>query len=111
VVFLALGLEVFLVRFLWFLSIYRALVDQILAMEYRWGVPTIPKVLCKSMEQFGRSRVGFGGVDSRVLFIPRVPAWPVLPVLLTGLIGAEALWVLPRVFMLIRIPNLVNMHT
>jgi hypothetical protein len=37
-----------------------------------YGVPpTIPKVLRKSMERFGRLGVGFGGVDPRVLFIPR----------------------------------------
>jgi hypothetical protein len=32
-----------------------------------------PKVLQKSVEQFGRSRFGFGGVDPRVLFIPSCP--------------------------------------
>jgi hypothetical protein len=32
--------------------------------------PTIPKVLLKSVERFGRLRFGFGGVDLRVLFIP-----------------------------------------
>jgi hypothetical protein len=30
-----------------------------------------PKVLRKSVERFGRSRVRFGGVDPRTLFIPR----------------------------------------
>jgi hypothetical protein len=29
--------------------------------------------LCKSVERFGRSRFGFGGVDPRVMFIPRSP--------------------------------------
>jgi hypothetical protein len=42
------------------------------------------------VERFGRSRVGFGGVDPRVLFIPERPS-------LTGLTGAVAAWVLPRV--------------
>jgi hypothetical protein len=36
--------------------------------------------LFKSVERFGRSRLGFGGVDPRVLFIPRSQV--------TGLIGA-----------------------
>jgi hypothetical protein len=42
-----------------------------------WGVPTIPKVLRKSVERFGRSGVGFGGVDPLVLFIPRAQVTPV----------------------------------
>jgi hypothetical protein len=33
-----------------------------------------PKVLFKPVERFGRSRLGFGGVDLRVLFIPRSPS-------------------------------------
>jgi hypothetical protein len=37
--------------------------------------------LFKSMERFGRSRFGFGGVDPRVLFIPSCPGY-------TGLTGA-----------------------
>jgi hypothetical protein len=40
-----------------------------------------PKVLFKSVERFGRSRFGFGGVDPRVLFIPSCPGY-------TGLTGA-----------------------
>jgi hypothetical protein len=36
-----------------------------------------PKVLRKSMERFGRSGVGFGGVYPRVLFIPRAQVTPV----------------------------------
>jgi hypothetical protein len=47
-----------------------------------WGVPKIPKVLFKSVERFGRSRLRFGGVDPRVLFIPRSPGR-------TGLTGAS----------------------
>jgi hypothetical protein len=78
-VFLALGLEAFLVGFLRFLSSWQDSVDQ-MAMECPWGVPTIPKVLCNTLERFGRSGVGFGGVDPRVLFIPSGPAWPVWPV-------------------------------
>jgi hypothetical protein len=35
----------------------------------------IPKVLFKSVERFGRSRFGFGGVDPRVLFIPSCPGY------------------------------------
>jgi hypothetical protein len=62
-VFGALGLEAFSVGFLKFLLILQVFVDQILDMEYPWGVPTIPKVLHKSVEWFGRSGVGFGGVD------------------------------------------------
>jgi hypothetical protein len=37
--------------------------------------------LFKSVERFGRSRFGFGGVDPRVLFIPSCPGY-------TGLTGA-----------------------
>jgi hypothetical protein len=40
-----------------------------------------PKVLLKSVERFGRSSFGFGGVDPRVLFIPSCPGY-------TGLTGA-----------------------
>jgi hypothetical protein len=41
----------------------------------------MPKVLFKSVERFGRSKFGFGGVDPRVLFIPSCPGY-------TGLTGA-----------------------
>jgi hypothetical protein len=37
--------------------------------------------LFKSVERFGRSKFGFGGVDPRVLFIPSCPGY-------TGLTGA-----------------------
>jgi hypothetical protein len=37
--------------------------------------------LFKSVERFGRSKFGFGGVDARVLFIPSCPGY-------TGLTGA-----------------------
>jgi hypothetical protein len=40
------------------------------------------KVLFGSVEQIGRSGVGFGGVDSRVLFITSCPG-------VTGLTGAS----------------------
>jgi hypothetical protein len=93
-VFDVLGLEEFLVGFLRFLLIWQVLVDKNLAMDYPWGVPTIPKVLRKSVEWFGRSGVGFGRVDPRVLFIPRAQATPVWPVPLTGLTGADPIWVL-----------------
>jgi hypothetical protein len=92
-----LGLEEFLAGFLRFLLIWKVLVDKILAMDSPWGVPTIPKVLRKSVERFGRSRVGFGGVDSRVLFIPRAQATPAWPVPLTGLTGADPSWGFARV--------------
>jgi hypothetical protein len=81
-VFGVLGLEEFLVVFLRFLLIWQVLVDKNLAMDYSWGVPTIPRVLHKSVERFGRSRFGFGGVDLRVLFIPSCPS-------LTGLTGVR----------------------
>jgi hypothetical protein len=59
-----------LAGFLRFLLIWQVLVDKILAMDSPLGVPTIPKVLHKSVERFGRSGVGFRGVDQQVLFIP-----------------------------------------
>jgi hypothetical protein len=70
-VFGVLGLEVFLAGFLRFLLIWQVLVGLNLAMDSSWGVLTIPKVLFKSVERLGRSRLGFGGVDPRVLFILR----------------------------------------
>jgi hypothetical protein len=48
-------------------------VDHNLVKECPCGVPTIPKVLFGSVERIGRSGVGFGGVDPRVLFIPSCP--------------------------------------
>jgi hypothetical protein len=68
-------------EFLRFLLIWQVLVDINLAMDSPSGVPTIPKVFLKSVEQFGRSRFGFGGVDPRVLFIPSCSGY-------TGLTGA-----------------------
>jgi hypothetical protein len=67
-------------------------VDNNLSMESPSGVPTIPKVLHKSVERFGRSRFGFGGVDPRVLFIPSCPG-------LTGLTGVcdQFDWCMPLV--------------
>jgi hypothetical protein len=50
-------------------------VDHNLAMECPRGVPTIPKVLFRSVERIGSSGVGFGGVDSRVLFILSCPSY------------------------------------
>jgi hypothetical protein len=58
-----------LAGFLQFLLIWQVLVDINLAMDSPWGLTTIPKVLRKFVERFGGSRVGFGGVDPRVLFI------------------------------------------
>jgi hypothetical protein len=72
-VFVVLGFVVFLAEILRFLLIQRVLVDHNLAMECPWGVPTIPKVLCVSVEWIGRWEVGFGGVDPRVLFHPSCP--------------------------------------
>jgi hypothetical protein len=80
-VFGVLGLEEFLAGFLRFLLIWQVLVGLNLAMDSSWGVPTIPKVLFKSVEWFGRSKFGFRGVDPRVLFIPSCPGY-------TGLTGA-----------------------
>jgi hypothetical protein len=85
-VFGVLGLEEFLAGFLRFLLIWQVLVDINLAMDSPWGVPTIPKVLRKSVERFRRSGVGFGGVDPRVLFTPTSSGD-------TGLTGADPYWV------------------
>jgi hypothetical protein len=71
-----------LAGFLRFLLIWQVLVDINLSMDSPGVVPTIPKVLHKSVERFGRSRFGFGGVDPWVLFIPSCPG-------LTGLIGVR----------------------
>jgi hypothetical protein len=95
-VFIFLGFVVFLAEFLWFLLIKQVLVDHNLAIEFPWGVPTIPKVLFRSVEQTGRSGVGFGGVYPRVLFIPSCPGS-------TGLTGVRSLWDLPRLSCLIRV--------
>jgi hypothetical protein len=81
-VFVVLGFGVFLAEILRFLLFQRVLVDHNLAMECPWGVPTIPKVLFETVERIGRSGVGFGGVDPRVLFIPSCPS-------LTGMTGAS----------------------
>jgi hypothetical protein len=74
-VFGVLRLAEFLAGFLRFLLIQRVLVDHNLAMDCPLGVPTIPKVLFGSMERIGRSGVGFGEVDSRVLFISSYPIY------------------------------------
>jgi hypothetical protein len=70
-----------LAGFLRFLLISQVLVGLNLAMDSSGGFPTVPKVLFKSLERFGRSKFGFGGVDPRVLFIPSYPGY-------TGLTGA-----------------------
>jgi hypothetical protein len=96
-VFSVLGLEEFLAWFLRFLLIWQVLVDKIMAMDSSWGVPIIPKVSFNSVERFGRSRLGFGWVDPRVLFVPSCPGY-------TGLTGAldrsdrwDPWWVFARV--------------
>jgi hypothetical protein len=76
------GLEKVLAGFLRFLLFGQVLVGLNLDMDSSCGVPIIPKVLFKPVERFGRSRLRFGGVDPRVLFIPRSPGH-------TGLIGAS----------------------
>jgi hypothetical protein len=81
-VFIVLGFVVFVEEILWFLLIQRVLVDHNLAMECPWGVPTTPNVLCESLEWIEISGVGFGGVDSQVLFITSCPG-------VTGLTGAR----------------------
>jgi hypothetical protein len=48
------------------------------------------------MERIGRSGVGFGGVDPRVLFIPSCPG-------VTGLTGVCLVWDLPGVNFLTRV--------
>jgi hypothetical protein len=53
------------------------------------------------MERIGRSVVGFGGVDPRVLFIPSCPGYTGRLVLLTNLTGVSPLWDFPRVSCLI----------
>jgi hypothetical protein len=80
-VFVVLVFGVFLAEILRFLLFQRVLVDHNLAMECPWGVPTILKVLFETVERIGRSGVGFGGVDLRVLVIPSCPGY-------TGLTGA-----------------------
>jgi hypothetical protein len=112
-VFVVLGFGVFLAEIFWFLLIQRVLVDNNLAMECPWGVSTIPKVLFGSVERIRRAGVGFGGVDPRLLFIPRlgvgfggvdprvlfIPCCPRY----TGLIGVSPLWDLPRLSCWIRV--------
>jgi hypothetical protein len=55
------------------------------------------------VERIGRSGVGFGGVDSRALFIPSRLGTTGLPVLLTGLTGVTPLWDLSQVNCLVRV--------
>jgi hypothetical protein len=95
-VFVVLGFGIFLAEIIRFLLIQWLLVDHNLSMECRWGVPTIRKVLFGSVERIGRSGVGFGGVDPRVLFIPSCPGH-------TRLTGVSPLWDWPRVSCWIRV--------
>jgi hypothetical protein len=83
--------------------IWQVFVGTNLAMDSSWGVPTITKALCKSVEQFGRSGVGFRGVDPWVLFTRAAQAWPVWPVCVIVLTGVCHLWDLPRVNSLTRV--------
>jgi hypothetical protein len=64
-----------------FLLIQQILVDQIAFMGWPCGTPSIPKILCESMERIRRSGSGFGGVDPRLAVHPERPS-------LTGLTGA-----------------------
>jgi hypothetical protein len=84
-------------EFLRFLLILQVLVYINLAMDPPCGVPTIPKVLHKSVERFGRSKFGFGGVDPRVLFIPRSRGHTSLTGASHRLTGADPCWVFARV--------------
>jgi hypothetical protein len=72
-VFLGFGKVVFLVEILRFLLIQWVLVDQNKAMGWPWGAPSIPKVLCESVEWIGRSGSEFGGVDPRLAIHPELP--------------------------------------
>jgi hypothetical protein len=74
-VFHVLWLEVLLAGFLRVLFFGQVLVGLNLAMDSSWGVTIVPKVLFKLVERFGRSRLGFGGVDPRVLFISSCPGY------------------------------------
>jgi hypothetical protein len=88
---------VFLAGFLRFLLIWQVFVDKIMAMDSSWGVPIIPKVLFKSVERFGRSKFGFGGVDPRVLFIPNCPGYTALTGALDRCDRCNPWWVFARV--------------
>jgi hypothetical protein len=75
----------------------QVLVGLNLSMDSSWGVPIIPKVLFKSVERFGRSRFGFGGVDPRVLFTPSCPGYPGLTGVLDRSDRCNPWWVFARV--------------
>jgi hypothetical protein len=70
-----------------------------------YGVPTwysyCPKVLCKIVQRFGRSGVGFGGVYQLVLFISRAQVTPARPVPHTGLTSADSWLSFTRVNVLV----------
>jgi hypothetical protein len=72
-VLIVLGFVVFLAEILRFLLIQRVLVDQIIAMGCPWGTPSIPKVLCESVEWNGRSGSGFEEVDPQLVVHPELP--------------------------------------
>jgi hypothetical protein len=97
-VFVVLGLVVFLAEILQFLLIQWVLVDHNLAMECPWGVPTIPKVLCGSVERSGDQELDLGELTRGCCSSRAAQTWPVWPVLLTGLTGVSLLWNLARWF-------------
>jgi hypothetical protein len=70
-----------------------------------YGVPMrcsyYPKVLCKIVERFGRSGVGYGGVNLLVLFIPRAQVTPAWSRPHTSLTGADLLLSFARVNVLV----------
>jgi hypothetical protein len=76
-VFVVLRIVVFLAEIVRFLLIQRVLVDHNLAMECPWGVHTIPKVFCESVEWIGRSGVGFGELTRGCCSSRAAQAWPV----------------------------------
>jgi hypothetical protein len=85
------------VGFLRFLLFGQVLVGLNLAMDSSCGVPIVHKVLLKPVERFGRSRLGFGGVDPQVLFIPRSPGHTGLTVASHRSDCCNPCWVFARV--------------
>jgi hypothetical protein len=95
---------VFLAEIFRFFLIQWVLVDHNLAMEFPWGIPTIPKVLFGSVKRIGRLGVGFGELTRGCCSSRAAQAWLVWPVLVTGLTGVCLLWDLPWVSCLTRVP-------
>jgi hypothetical protein len=67
-----------------------------MAMDSSCGVLVIPKVLFKSVERFGRSKFGFGGVDPRVLFISSCPGYTCLTGALDQSDRCNPCWIFAR---------------